>query len=155
MPAARSRNTRTSRARPGGPVGVGGGSWGDRSTTARHSGRTSRALAARVSLPLASPGLLLDRMSARCSIDLMTIGVRSPKFLDGKQPNGTNCQGCPNPGTVASGALRQRFARPASRYPLSLGGHPGIYTPVSLSALRKCPYGAKTLWYRGAACGLR
>ena len=56
--------TRSSRARHGGPVGVGGGSWGDRSTIARRSGHTSRSLIARVFLPLASP-CLLQRVSVR------------------------------------------------------------------------------------------
>ena len=121
--------TRSSRARHGGPVGE---------LLTQRGGRSSH--------PEPELASMIPRqntcLSPRCSIDITTIEIRPPKFLHGKQPNGTNCQGCPNSGTVASWDRCQRFTRPASH--LS-GGHPGIYTPDLCPALRKCPYGANNI----------
>ena len=127
-PLLQSSSTRASRARPGGPVRDQlkqcGAGLAARSGSSLHDARQNTC------------------MSPRCSTDLITIEIRAPKFLDGKLPNGTRCQGCPNPGAVTSGDRCQRFTRPASQSIYLPGGHPGIYTPGSLPALRKCPYGA-------------
>ena len=97
----RGKLTRASRARPGGPVGdqlkQRGAGLAARSGSSLHDARQNTC------------------MSPRCSTDLITIEIRAPKFLDGKLPNGTRCQGCPNPGTVTSGDRCQRFTRPASQ----------------------------------------